>query len=299
MLELKKVKLVYNPKSGLIRSPIIIRKLIESVLVDADFEFDFAETLYHGHAGVIARNAVDEGYDAVVAVGGDGTANAIAASLLHTGVALGIIPIGSGNGLARGMKIPISVRGATKLLFNGRFRHIDAGRIQNERFFIVTGVGFDAMVGKLFNDQNIRGPLPYFTIGFREFANYRPEVFILKFDNKQIAVPALLVTIANLKGWGAGVIISPNAEPDDGLLDICILHRVKFFYALFHFPKLFTGKIDKIRKYDRYQTQKLQIIREKPGPFHVDGESHDAGLILDISVDSKALKIIVPQTDNL
>jgi diacylglycerol kinase (ATP) len=103
-----------------------------------------------------------------------------------------------------------------------------------------------------------------------------------------------LVTIANLKGWGAGVIISPNAEPDDGLLDICILHRVKFFYALFHFPKLFTGKIDKIRKYDRYQTKKLQIIREKPGPFHVDGESHDAGLILDISVDSKALKIIVP-----
>ena len=189
----------------------------------------------HGHE--LAAEARDNGYDAVVAVGGDGTANEVATALIHSDVALGIIPVGSGNGLARGVKIPMSIRKATKLLIDGDTRIIDAGKIEHKYFFIVTGVGFDALIGKLFDDQNIRGPLPYFTIGFREFLFYRPEMFILKFNGKKIAVPALLVTVANMKGWGAGVYISPNAEPDDGLLDICIIHRIKLLYGLYHFSK--------------------------------------------------------------
>jgi diacylglycerol kinase (ATP) len=294
-VELKKVKFIHNPKSGLIRSPRLVRKLIERAIVNASFDYDFTETCHKGHALQLAKEAAEQGYDAVVAVGGDGTANEVATGLLHTNVAMSIVPIGSGNGLARGLNIPVSIRRSAQLLMKGQIRSIDAGKIENRYFFVVTGVGFDALVGKLFDDSSLRGPLPYFTIGLREFIFYRPEVFILRFDGKQVVAPALLVTIANTRQWGNGVIIAPSAEPDDGMLDICIIHRVKFLYALYHFPKLFTGKIDKIRKYERYRTNELEIIREKPGPFHVDGEPNDALTTLRVSIDHKALRIIVPK----
>jgi len=294
-MEFRKVKFIHNPKSGLIRSPRLIRRIIERALIEAPFEYDFAETKHKGHAHQIAKEAVAQGYDAVVAVGGDGTANEIASALLHTGVPMSIVPIGSGNGLARGLGIPVSVRRSVRLLLKGRTHKIDAGCIENRYFFVVTGVGFDALIGKLFDDRSLRGPLPYFTIGFREFLFYRPEVFVLRFNGREVVAPALLVTIANTKQWGNGVIIAPQAEPDDGLLDICIIHRVKFFYALYHFPKLFTGKIDKIRKYERYQAVAVEINRQKPGPFHVDGEPHEANTTLRVSVEHDALTVVVPK----
>lgn len=294
---LKKVKFVHNPRSGIIRAPVLLRKAIEASLAGATFDYEFSETERRGHGYELAKQAVEEGYDAVVAVGGDGTVNEVATALLHTDVKLGIVPVGSGNGFARGVGIPMSLRRAVKLLSEGAVRKIDAGKIQDRYFFIVTGVGFDAVIGKLFDDQKMRGPIPYFAIGFREFLFYRPEVFIIKFDGKQIAVPALLVTIANQKGWGAGAVIAPNAEPDDGLLEICIIHRVNFLYALFHLPKIFLGKIDKVRKYEWYRAKEIEIIREKPGPFHYDGEPEDGGEVLNISIIPSALNVIVPQKE--
>lgn len=293
-MELKKVKFIHNPKSGLMRSPMLIRKVIEYTLYDASFVYDFVETEYRGHAHELAKQAVADGYDAVVAIGGDGTANEVASALLYTSVALGIIPIGSGNGLARGLSIPVAVRRAARLLLDGTTRVIDAGCIQDRHFFIVTGIGFDALIGKLFDDRSLRGPLPYFYIGVREFFFYRPEMFTLEFNGRKLTVRALLVTIANTKQWGNGVYVAPQAEPDDGLLDICILHRIGLLRAIWHLPKLFTGKIDKIREYERYQATSVRILREKPGPFHVDGEPVDAPVNLNVHIKKDALTVIVP-----
>ncbi len=293
-MDLKKVKFIQNPRSGVLNSPIIIRRIIERTLESASFTYDFEETTYRGHAKIIAQNCIEAGYDAVVAVGGDGTANEVASALVHSGVAMGIIPIGSGNGLARGLDIPVSIRRSTNLLLQGRVRTIDAGKVNNRYYFVVAGVGFDALVGKLFDDVSLRGPLPYFTIGFREFISYKPEVFILKFNNRQVVAPALLVAIANTRQWGNGAIIAPHARVDDGLLDICIIHRITLWYGLYHLPKLFTGKIDKIRKYERYQTDQLEIFREHAGPYHADGEPGEGGDVIRFSVDHNALDIIVP-----
>lgn len=293
-MELKKVKFVHNCRSGLINSPRIIRRTIERALADAPFKYDFVETEYRGHAHEIAKRAVEEGYDAVVAIGGDGTANEVGSALLYTNTALGIIPAGSGNGLARGLAIPVAIRRAARLLVNGRVRTIDAGTIEERHFFIVTGLGFDALVGKLFDDRSLRGPLPYFYIGVREFLFFRPETFKLEFDGHTVERSALLVTIANNKQWGLGAIISPKAKPDDGKLDVCIIRNITLIRALIHLPKLFTGKIDKVREYERYQTTSLRISRQKPGPFHVDGEPVDAGRSVQIGIKPQALKIIVP-----
>jgi diacylglycerol kinase (ATP) len=293
-VNLTKVKFIHNPKSGIMRRPKLIRRVIDHTLSGAPFQYDFVETEYKGHAHELAKQAVAEGYDAVVSIGGDGTANEVGSALLYTGTALGIIPVGSGNGLARGLSIPVAVRRAARLLLEGTTRVIDAGTIQDRCFFIVTGMGFDALVGKLFDDRSLRGPLPYFYIGVREFLFFRPEIFTLEFNGHTVIRSALLVTVANTKQWGLGVIVSPQAQPDDGLLDVCIIRNITLLRALIHFPKLFTGKIDKVREYERYQTTSLRISRQKPGPFHVDGEPVDAEKQLQIGIKPQALKVIVP-----
>jgi diacylglycerol kinase family enzyme len=181
------------------------------------------------------------------------------------------------------------------LLLDGKVRKIDAGKIEDKYFFIVAGMGFDAVVGKLFDDQSLRGPLPYFTIGFREFLFYRPEVFTLRFDDKQVKVKALLVAIANTKQWGNGAIIAPRAEPDDGLLDICVIRKVGFLQALIHLPKIFTGRIENVHKYYQYfKSKSVQVVRQSSGPFHTDGEPNEGKKVLNVSIIPKALKLLVP-----
>lgn len=293
-LKRKKVLFIRNPKSGILRTHKLIRKAVERNFANSQFDYKFIETEYKGHAHELAKKAVANGYDIVVAIGGDGTTNEIGSALLNTDTLLGVIPLGSGNGLARGLHIPLSPLRAARTLREGKVKTIDAGIIEDRIFFIVTGFGFDAVIGKTFNEQNIRGLIPYFTIGFREYAAYKPEVFILKFDGKQVAVPALFVTIANFRGWGGGAVISPDAKYDDGLLDICAIHRTSWLYIVANLYKLFTGGVVKLRKYSRYQAKSVEIIRERSGPYHYDGESTEGGATLHASIIPNALKVIVP-----
>jgi YegS/Rv2252/BmrU family lipid kinase len=293
-VELSKIRFIRNPKSGIVRTQSLLRKAIDWNFADSNFDYEIIETEYAGHGRILAKEAVEHGYDAVVAIGGDGTVNEVGSMLVNTDTALGIIPLGSGNGLARGLNISLQPIKAANILKTGKIRTIDAGVVEGEIFFIVTGLGFDALIGKVFNEQEIRGLLPYFTIGFREYRDYNPDLTILKFDGKTVPVKPLFVTIANLKGWGGGAIISPEAELDDGLLDICVMHRAPWFYIVANLPKLFTGGVVKLKKYSRYQAQSVEIIRQNPGPYHFDGESRDGGTTLNISLLPKALKVIVP-----
>jgi len=295
----KKIRIIRNPKSGIVRSQNLVKKSIDLTLVQAPFDYDYFETEYQGHASELAKEAVQENYDAVIAVGGDGTMNEIASQLVFTDTALGLIPLGSGNGLAISMGIPLTPLRAARLLMQGQIKTIDAARIDEHLYFIVAGMGFDAIIGKEFNKQETRGLLPYFKIGFQVFSSYKPEVFILKFNDKQIAVPALFVVIANQKGWGGGAKISPDAKPDDGLLDICAIHRAPAWYVLLNLPRLFFGNIEKMRRYVRYQAKSVEIIREKAGPVTYDGEIFDGPQVLKSEILPQALKMIVPFTENL
>jgi YegS/Rv2252/BmrU family lipid kinase len=294
-MNFERVKLIFNPKAGALRHSHVVLRIVDHCLRRAPFRYQVYHVEYKDHAVELASAAEREGFDAVVVVGGDGTVNAAARGLLHSRLPLGVIPVGSGNGFARGLGIPVSIRRSCQLLLEGAtIRTIDAGRIRDRYFFVVTGLGFDAVVGKLFDDQSLRGPLPYFYLGVKEFFSYEPETFILRFDDRQITVPALLVTIANTQQWGNGAIIAPHARPDDGLLDVCVIHKVNLAQALFHLPKLFTGKIDKVRHYENYRSTEVEIVRERPGYFHVDGEPVEGGTHLRVTIDPKALRVIVP-----
>ncbi|MBN1348707.1 diacylglycerol kinase family lipid kinase [candidate division KSB1 bacterium] len=294
----RKIFFIINPISGGNKYVNIMMRVLEHTLRKNQCDYDVSFTKYAGHATELAKIAQDKNYDVVAAVGGDGTVNEVARSLINTSVSLGIIPRGSGDGLARGLSIPLWLRRAANVLCTGSPRRIDAGKIDERVFFATAGMGFDAVVGKLFNEGSSRGPLPYFYISAKEFFTYEPKEYILRFNDREIIVKALILAAANTNQFGNGAMIGPMAQPDDGLLDICILKNISALKAIRHLPKLFTGKLIKTDFYEFYKTRELTIIRPCKAPIHVDGEAIDGDTHLHLSILPAVLSVIVPTNNH-
>ncbi len=288
----EKIKFIINPNAGFRRDKRHLYNLIRRRCKGLDFKI--AHTHGPGDATRIAQQAADERYAMVVAVGGDGTVNETASGLVGTETALGIIPRGSGNGLARSLNIPLQAAKALEVIGTGKTYRIDAGRAAHRYFFAVTGVGFDASVGYKFNSASWRGPLPYFYLAAREFANYHPEPLRLRLEDEAMEMTPFLVTIANTQQYGNGAVIAPHARPDDGILDICVIRPMNFAEFVMNAPKLFNGKADTIPLITYYRSKFAAIEKAGPVLFHVDGEVQTAENLIEISVLPQALKVIVP-----
>jgi len=288
----KKIRFIYNPKSGLIHPETLLKKFIEYYFPSNLCTFDFIRTEERYHALNSAKDAVENNFDIVVAIGGDGTVNETASALVNTDTALGIVPVGSGNGLARALGIPLLMRRAIKLVTRGEVRLIDVGMVAGKYFFATAGMGFDAVLGKRFDTAKVRGPAPSYVYGIQEFFRYKAPRYEIKFDGKTIRKNAFIVAVANTKQYGANAIICPTAEPDDGLLDLAIIEDVNLARTLYYLPTLFTGKIEKAPVYEVYRSANFEIYREFHAPFTLDGEVYDGDLHLSCSLLPKALKII-------
>lgn len=291
-MPIEKIKFIINPIAGFRRDKSFIEALIQQRCKDLDFVI--VHTTGPGEATRLAQEAATQGYHAVVAIGGDGTVNETASGLVGTGTALGIIPRGSGNGLARSLDIPLQPAEALEVICSGKVHRIDAGRAAHRYFFVVTGVGFDANVGHKFNTATWRGPIPYFYIAAREFASYQPEPLRLRLENETIEMTPFLVTIANTKQYGNGAIIAPQAKPDDGVLEVCVVQPMNFAEFVMNAPKLFNGKADTIPMITYYHSKIATIEKTGPILFHVDGEAQMSDGALNVSVLPLALKVIVP-----
>ena len=289
----KQIKFIYNPRSGLIHPEQFIRRNIVYYFPGNLCSYDFITTEGKGHAYEIARDAVEQGYNIVVAIGGDGTVNETASGLVNSDAALGIIPNGSGNGLARGLGIPVSIRRAIKIITTGKERSIDVGQIGGQYFFVIAGLGLDAMIGKRFDEGKIRGPAPYYVAGVREFFRYQEPEYEIKFEYQTIQTRALTVAIANTKQYGNNAIIAPNARPDDGLLDMAIIEPTSFVSVMYYLPSLFTGRIDRAPFIRIYRATKFEIHREFPAPYTLDGEVFEGKNQISVTMLPKALKVIV------
>ena len=290
----KKIKFIINPISGIKHNRDRLKLIITNTITSDEFVYHFQQTKAPGDAFQIAKKSLDQLFDIIVAVGGDGTVNEVASALVNTNVPLGIIPVGSGNGLARGLGIPLRIKQASQTIVEGKVQQIDVGKMQERYFFATAGAGFEAVVGKRFNEGIIRGPLPYIFWGFHEFLKYKPQEVVLKFDHQIIRKKALLVAIANTMQLGNGAIIAPQAKPDDGLLDVCIIDDINILQVLFKLPSLFTGLIENNPYTKFYRTSNLEIIRPQAAPIHVDGETLDGDKILNVSLLPNALNVIVP-----
>jgi diacylglycerol kinase (ATP) len=286
---------ILNPISGPINRPFYIINAVDTIFRSSGHGYEFALTTAPGDATRLAAEAVENGFDYVVAAGGDGTVNEVGRALINTETILGVIPLGSGNGIARSMKIPLKMTNSLQLLVNPTFKHIDVCQVNNFYFIGVCGLGFDAKISEKFQNFGARGPVPYFIIGMRELITFKPQHLEIHLNGRKLSVSALVVAIANTQQYGNWAIIAPLADPHDGLFDLCILDNINFPTALRLSYKLFNGTIHKSRKYQHFRTDELKIECDGiKNVIHTDGEPVWCETPLHIRMLKGALKICAP-----
>jgi YegS/Rv2252/BmrU family lipid kinase len=249
-----------------------------------------------GHAREIALAAVARGIRTIAAWGGDGTMNEVATALAFKDVALALVPSGSGNGLARDLRIPFEAAAALDVAFNGSQRIIDAGEIDGRLFFNVAGIGLDARVAHRFAVDGLekRGFSRYLAITMRELSGYQPDKLTVTTPMASTSGSLLLVAIANGRQYGNGATIAPHALLDDGRLDVVTVTARPLVRACLELPLVFMGQIDRVGGVTMAKTESVHITSPHPVVYHLDGEPIAGTLRIAAKVRPRALTIKVP-----
>jgi YegS/Rv2252/BmrU family lipid kinase len=293
MTNKKKIHFIINPISGVGRHKLI-EKYIDKNIDKTVFDYDISYTKHPLHGTQIAGEAIKNNYEIIVAVGGDGSINEIAQKLIGSNTILGIIPTGSGNGLAHHLNIPINILHAIDVINNLKTIKIDTATINNNIFVSIAGVGFDAHVAKKFAKNKRRGFLTYFKIVAREYPRYKPKNYELTIDGKKINKEALFISFANSDQFGYNTTIAPKAEIDDGLIDVCIVKKFPLVELPFIANLLYWKQIDKSKYVEVIKAKKIKLTQEKNKTINLDGEPVKLGKVLNIKINPLSLKIIVP-----
>lgn len=291
MTEKKKIIFVVNPISGTQGKKAIL-KWIDERIDRSIYDYSIVRTEYAGHASIIAKEAVRDGIDIVVAIGGDGTINEIGRSLVHTNTALGIIPCGSGNGLARHLRIPMEPKAAIEIINQGDKCCIDYGKINNIPFFCTCGVGFDAFVSLKFADSGKRGLLTYLENTLHESLVYQPETYEIENEEGTMKYKAFLIACGNASQYGNNAYITPQASLTDGLMDITIMEPFTVLDVPSLSFQLFNKTIDQNSRIKTMRVKKIKIHRTKEGVLHFDGDPLMAGKELEVEIIPKGLHVI-------
>jgi YegS/Rv2252/BmrU family lipid kinase len=261
-------------------------------------QYDLEVTQHSGHATQLAQDAAKSGYDVVVAVGGDGTLNEVGRALTGTRTAMGIVPAGSGNALARALGISLDLSDACRQCLTGVERSIDVGGAGEEIFLSSVGVGLDAEVCRRFQaEPGARGLFPYVKHTIASVAEYVPEPVRLYVDGDDAVreFRPTLLTIANTPTLGYGAAVAPGADLSDGRLDVCILEGVTLARAVCHGYRLFNGTFDRTPGFTRLLAKSLRIERDTPGPVQVDGEAVGDSESIEVSIVPGGLTVVVPE----
>ncbi len=288
-----KAVFIVNPISGVGRQKNI-ENLIQENLDVSRFEHSVVYTTGKGDATLLARQARQSGADLVVAVGGDGSVNEVAQALVNTETVMAIVPAGSGNGLANHLGIPINTQMAIQLLNHYRLVSIDTATMNGTLFVSIAGVGFDALVAEKFASSVYRGFVAYFHIILQEFYRYRPEKYRIVLDGKMYYYRAFLVAFANSGQFGYNTTIAPEAEVDDGFIDVCVVGKPGMIQLPRIVRSLFKKRINKTDLVTFYKAKEIRLFRENEGLVNIDGEAIPMTEELMVRVNPLSLKIVVP-----
>lgn len=269
--------------------------MVKKSLGECGIEVESKLTKKGGDAYNFAKEAVAQNYDMVITAGGDGTVNEAANALAYSDCILGIIPFGSGNGLARSVGVPQDIYGALKLIEGGHTITSDRGLVNGVPFYCTFGVGFDAVVSEKFAKMKKRGRITYVRSAIREFLNYKSQPYAILIQDKTITQKALLIAVCNAPQYGNNAYIGPKAILTDGLLDVTVVHTDNPFHTLLMSMDMFTGMLDKNRGIGTFRVPSLTIVRTEDGPVHLDGEPMYMGKKLEICCEEKALKVFSPE----
>ncbi len=236
------------------------------------YHIDLRFTQHPEHAVALAREAVEKGYYGVIACGGDGTVNEAARGVCGSQTALGIIPLGSGNGLARHLGVPLTIPGAFKVIAEDRILASDYATANGRPFFCTFGVGFDAEVTDKFAKLPGRGLKTYLKAVFEEYLNYSANTYTIIADGRRLTENAMLVAVCNASQYGNNAYIAPDASIKDGLLDVTIMHHGNLLENTVAAMEMLSGMTGKTTSATTFKTPSLKIIRNEAGAAHFDGE---------------------------
>lgn len=298
---LRKIIYLINPISGT-KEKSSIKDIIIQKTSARNIAFEIQDTSKTANYERLRQRVIDEHITDIVTCGGDGTISAVAGTLMDLDVNFGIIPMGSGNGLALTAKIPLSPSKALDIIFEGRSSKIDGLYINNRFSCMLCGIGFDAQVAYDFANETTRGLQTYMKVSARNFFKARPYRFAIESNSKSFDTEAFFVSIANSNQFGNNFRIAPQASLRDGLLDIVIVKKMSKFLLPFFILGQITGNNALQQLDDRFntrniiyfQTERLIIHNPENAPLHIDGDPAATASLLDIHIIPKAFRLFQP-----
>ena len=288
---MKNLLFIINPIAGT-KSKKNLPELIAKHL-SKEYTFTIVNTERPKHATEIAIKK-REHFDAVIAAGGDGTINEVAKGLIGGKTPMGVIPMGSGNGLARHMELPLTIKKAIEVFNSFKLEQIDTCKVNGDDFLITSGVGFEARIGHLFAKQKGRGFTNYVKAIINSIKGYKSAFYDIDIDGKKISTQAFTVSVANANQYGNNAFISPLSDIKDGLMNLCIIRPFPKLMSVGVSTKLLTKRIDKSKYYESILGKTITIKVKKELQYHIDGEpvNNKEGL-LRYEINPLSLKILV------
>ena len=254
---------------------------------------EFAYTNHPGHATELAAKAASDNFNMVVAVGGDGTVNEVAQGLIGTSTPMGIIPLGSGNGLARDLGISMDTLQSALTLIEGEVQQIDVCRINHQRFLCTAGIGLDAQVADKMSKATTRGFLRYIKLTIQESFTFKPFKIKMTVDGVLIEKAVFLVTFANARQFGNNAYIAPHASISDGLIDVVVVNPFNKMLLPFFGIGLFTKLLPKLRFVEYYKAKKIELEFADTSIYHFDGEPGKLSFPATIIIETEKLNVII------
>ena len=289
---MKRIAFIINPKSGWGNKDSLVRK-IQKVSSDLDFKFEVFFTQKAGHATELANN-LDGKYDSIFAVGGDGTINEIALGLLGSETPLGILPSGSGNGLARHLKIPMSNIKALKSLNDGNIVNIDTWLAGEIPFFMLCGLGFDAHIAQKVSGLKQRGPQVYIRLVINEFMKFKPLMISIEWEGGTYSGKPFIVNLANGSQFGNNMKIAPKASINDGYLDMGVIEKIPLHMIPEIILRMRNGTLNNFKYYKTFRAKRFLLRSEYEG-INIDGEYRIVDNEFQVRQSPQNLKVLIPK----
>ncbi|RSK45236.1 diacylglycerol/lipid kinase family protein [Hymenobacter rigui] len=293
--QLRDLLFVLNPISGDV-DKTALESTITAYCTERGRTAAFFHTTGQNDLAHLTSHLAEHRYDAVFAAGGDGTVSLVAEAVSGSALPLGIIPLGSGNGLSKDLGIPQDVPAALRLTWEYTVRTLDTLRVGGLFAAHLADIGFNALIVQKFDEGDVRGPGAYVRIATQEYAAYQPASYHIQTDRETWEGEAFMLTIANANTFGSNVVINPNSRLDDGEFELCLIAPFPNTAAPGLLYRLYTSDFDESDYTRRLRCRHARIAVSGAGQVlvQVDGEPHQLPTPVDVEIQPRSLRVLVP-----
>ncbi len=289
---MEKITFIINPTAGYKRFRIVEESILKYIN-KKKFKFNIEYSKEKGDVKNLTKKAISYGANIIIAVGGDGTVNEVSSELVNSNVKMGVIPVGSGNGLALCLGIPTNIKKAIQKINSYKIKKIDCLSVNKLHSVNLIGFGFDASVAKEFSKEQSRGLVKYVYLTCKLLLCYKPKEFTVRFKNKIKKVKVFSLNICNGQQFGNNFLISPKSKVDDGYLRIGIIKALKWYQLIYILFQFIFKKVHKSKFYESFKVKKILIEGNSKNLIHIDGESQIVKKLVEVNIIPKSINFII------